>query len=97
MFSPFLWNKDCLSAGLELDSGSNASGSLPSPGAGSCSLDGPSSSTSPNCGLMDHAPSPVGVSSTTSTSSTVGELPLSQRVGVLQQRVSRSTWFWTKA
>ncbi|XP_043267556.1 transcriptional regulator ovo isoform X2 [Venturia canescens] len=51
-------------SGLELDSGSSAGGSLPSPGAASCSLDATSTSTSPACGLMEHAPSPSGVSAT---------------------------------
>ncbi|KAJ8675946.1 hypothetical protein QAD02_011732 [Eretmocerus hayati] len=66
-------------SGLDLDAGST--GSLPSPGAGSCSLDATSTSTSPSCGaLMDHAPSPAGVGS--STSSNAGEPPLSQRLGL---------------
>ncbi|XP_031783461.1 AT-rich interactive domain-containing protein 1B isoform X3 [Nasonia vitripennis] len=67
-------------SGLELDSASSAGGSLPSPGAGSCSLDATSTSTSPPCNLMDHAPSPAGVAS--STSSTTGEPPLTQRLGL---------------
>ena len=44
---------------------------------------------------MDHAPSPSGVAS--STSSTTGEPPLTQRVGVLQQRVSCSSLITAKA
>ncbi|XP_033216845.1 uncharacterized protein LOC117172755 isoform X2 [Belonocnema kinseyi] len=51
-------------SGLELDSGSSAGGSLPSPGAASCSLDAASTSTSPSCALMEHAPSPSGVAAT---------------------------------
>ncbi|KAK0159835.1 hypothetical protein PV327_010907 [Microctonus hyperodae] len=49
-------------SGLDLDTGSSTAGSLPSPGAQSCSLDATSTSTSPACGLMEHAPSPAGVS-----------------------------------
>ncbi|XP_072756014.1 uncharacterized protein [Anoplolepis gracilipes] len=79
------------SNGLELDSGSSVGGSLPSPGTASCSLDGTSSGTSPSCALAEHAHSPV-VSPTTvvgaaQTTAPVGEPPLSQRVGVLQQRL----------
>lgn len=80
--------------GLELDSGSSVGGSLPSPGTASCSLDGTSSGTSPSCALAEHAHSPV-VSPTTvaaQTGGSVGEPPLSQRVGVLQQRVSDPNW-----
>ncbi|KAI4495180.1 hypothetical protein M0804_001381 [Polistes exclamans] len=76
--------------GLELDSGSSVGGSLPSPGATSCSLDGASTSTSPSCALMEHAPSPpIGVSNgvNTQVNGQVAEPPLSQRVGVLQQRL----------
>lgn len=76
--------------GLEIDSGSSVGGSLPSPGTASCSLDGASTGTSPSCGLGEHAHSPV-VSPTTvaaQAAGSVGEPPLSQRVGVLQQRVS---------
>ncbi|XP_024940731.1 transcriptional regulator ovo isoform X1 [Cephus cinctus] len=76
-------------SGLELDSGSSAGGSLPSPGGASCSLDATSTSTSPSCALMEHAPSPSGVSATVSAppAGPVGEPPLTQRVGVLQQRL----------
>ncbi|XP_011298896.1 uncharacterized protein ovo isoform X2 [Fopius arisanus] len=73
-------------SGLDLDSGSSVGGSLPSPGAGSCSLDGASASTSPACGLMEHAPSPSGVSATVSSPS-ASDPPASQRSGVLQQRL----------
>lgn len=78
--------------GLELDSSSSVGGSLPSPGTASCSLDGTSSGTSPSCALAEHAHSPV-VSPTTvvgaaQTAGPVGEPPLSQRVGILKQRVS---------
>lgn len=77
--------------GLELDSSSSVGGSLPSPGTASCSLDGASSSTSPSCALVDshaHSPvvSPTVVNTTQSSTGAVGEPPLSQRVGVLQQR-----------
>ncbi|XP_076278075.1 uncharacterized protein LOC143207983 isoform X3 [Lasioglossum baleicum] len=79
-------------SGLELDSGSSVGGSLPSPGAASCSLDAASSSTSPSCALMEHAASPSGTVSSASVNSVqptgqVGEPPLTQRVGVLQQRL----------
>lgn len=78
--------------GLELDSGSSVGGSLPSPGTASCSLDGASTGTSPSCALAEHAHSPVvspsTIVNTTQTGGPVGEPPLSQRVGVLQQRVS---------
>ncbi|XP_012279999.1 transcriptional regulator ovo isoform X2 [Orussus abietinus] len=72
------------SSGLELDSGSSAGGSLPSPGAASCSLDAASTSTSPPCALMEHAPSPAGVPATVSatTPGPVGEPPLTQRLGL---------------
>ena len=84
-------------SGLELDSGSSVGGSLPSPGAASCSLDAASTSTSPSCALMEHAPSPVATVSSASVNTVqptgpVGEPPLSQRVGVLQQRVSTRDW-----
>ncbi|TGZ47084.1 Protein ovo [Temnothorax longispinosus] len=75
--------------GLEIDSGSSVGGSLPSPGTASCSLDGASTGTSPSCGLGEHAHSPV-VSPTTvaaQAAGSVNEPPLSQRVGVLQQRL----------
>lgn len=86
-----------LISGLELDSGSSVGGSLPSPGAASCSLDAASTSTSPSCALMEHAPSPVATVSSASVNTVqptgpVGEPPLSQRVGVLQQRVSTRDW-----
>nr|XP_012145470.1 PREDICTED: protein ovo isoform X5 [Megachile rotundata] len=76
-------------SGLELDSGSSVGGSLPSPGAASCSLDTASTSTSPSCALMEHAPSPATTVSTGSVqpNGPVGEPPLTQRVGVLQQRL----------
>ncbi|KAG7207962.1 hypothetical protein KM043_009545 [Ampulex compressa] len=79
-------------SGLELDSGSSVGGSLPSPGAASCSLDAASTSTSPACALMEHAPSPAGGVSSgnvngAQTNGSVGEPPLTQRVGVLQQRL----------
>lgn len=70
--------------GLELDSGSSVGGSLPSPGTASCSLDGASTGTSPSCGLGEHAHSPV-VSPTTvaaQAAGSVGEPPLSQRLGL---------------
>lgn len=80
--------------GLELDSGSSVGGSLPSPGATSCSLDGASTRTSPSCALMEHEHSPVAVvNGTQATAGPVGEPPLSQRVGVLQQRVSNPNWY----
>ena len=83
--------------GLELDSGSSVGGSLPSPGAASCSLDAASTSTSPSCALMEHAPSPAATVSSASVNTVqptgpVGEPPLTQRVGVLQQRVSTRNW-----
>ncbi|XP_063992642.1 uncharacterized protein LOC135170599 isoform X1 [Diachasmimorpha longicaudata] len=71
---------------LDLDSGSSVGGSLPSPGAGSCSLDGASASTSPACGLMEHAPSPSGVSATVSSPG-ASDSPSTPRSGVLQQRL----------
>ncbi|XP_060812593.1 transcriptional regulator ovo isoform X2 [Bombus pascuorum] len=78
--------------GLELDSGSSVGGSLPSPGAASCSLDAASTSTSPSCALMEHAPSPTTTVPSASVNTVqptgpVGEPPLTQRVGVLQQRL----------
>ncbi|XP_076278074.1 uncharacterized protein LOC143207983 isoform X2 [Lasioglossum baleicum] len=74
-------------SGLELDSGSSVGGSLPSPGAASCSLDAASSSTSPSCALMEHAASPSGTVSSASVNSVqptgqVGEPPLTQRLGL---------------
>ncbi|XP_057336006.1 transcriptional regulator ovo-like isoform X1 [Microplitis mediator] len=74
-------------SGLDLDTGSSTGGSLPSPGAGSCSIDATSTSTSPACGLMEHAPSPSGVTATVSSSISVGDPSLTQRPGVLQQRL----------
>lgn len=73
-------------SGLELDSGSSVGGSLPSPGATSCSLDAASTSTSPSCALMEHAPSPpAGVSNNVNNAQAngpVGEPPLTQRLGL---------------
>ncbi|XP_053971573.1 transcriptional regulator ovo isoform X1 [Hylaeus volcanicus] len=77
-------------SGLELDSGSSVGGSLPSPGAASCSLDATSTSTSPSCALMEHAPSPSAAAASVNNvqaTGPVGEPPLTQRVGVLQQRL----------
>ncbi|XP_034933706.1 transcriptional regulator ovo isoform X2 [Chelonus insularis] len=77
--------------GLDLDTGSSTAGSLPSPGATNCSVDAVSTSTSPPCGLMEHAPSPAGVtatvSATTAISAITADPPLTQRPGVLQQRL----------
>ncbi|XP_066582214.1 transcriptional regulator ovo-like isoform X2 [Prorops nasuta] len=72
-------------SGLELDSGSSVGGSLPSPGGASCSLDAASTSTSPPCGLMDHAPSPSGGvngNSVNGNQTNVGEPPITQRLGL---------------
>ncbi|XP_036145312.1 transcriptional regulator ovo isoform X2 [Monomorium pharaonis] len=70
--------------GLEIDSGSSVGGSLPSPGTASCSLDGASTGTSPSCGLGEHAHSPVVSPSTVAAQAagSVGEPPLSQRLGL---------------
>ncbi|XP_074109187.1 uncharacterized protein LOC141533955 isoform X2 [Cotesia typhae] len=77
LLSPGLTFSSIDVSGLDLD-GSSTGGSLPSPG-GVSSVDN-STSTSPACGLMEHAPSPSGVSATVSSS---GE----SRPGALQQRL----------
>lgn len=74
-------------SGLELDSGSSVGGSLPSPGAASCSLDAASTSTSPSCALMEHAASPSATGPSASVNGVqstgpVGEPPLTQRLGL---------------
>ncbi|XP_046431568.1 uncharacterized protein LOC124185154 isoform X2 [Neodiprion fabricii] len=85
-------------SGLDLDSASSAGGSLPSPGAASCSLDTASASVSSPSTMMDHGqvPSPASVTASVSATSAisnskhtspVGDPPLPQRVNVLQQRL----------